>query len=377
VKTTYLLLFKLFVDFTIFILALSFEGASPERTSILVVVFAGLVAWGFIRSHLNLQRPLGYVVDVILIFLLDYQSKYLINHFFHILYVTTLLEAGIVLKRKNSNWVSITVFIIIAAKFVWAFQYGLGATVIAQFLFSLLAIAFLITLINYGKLQQEAKQKSQKLYKKLYDAYCELEELSQQKQLAAILEERNRIARDIHDTLGHRLTSVIMQLEMGKQYLKSNPEKTKQLLENSAEAARKALSETRQAIKALKGIENVGFTGIRQMIEEFSKETGVEINTRFPSISLQPRENSVLYRVIQESITNAVRHGKATKIDIEVKVEGKSLGFRIKDNGYGGEYTEGFGIYSMRKRLEELGGTLRINNKNGFEVIGEFQIGRA
>ena len=94
---------KLLINLIIFGFALSFEGASPERTTLLVLLFAAFVAWGFVRPRLKKGGALWYAIDAALIFLLEYQSKYLVNYFFHILYISAIVEAGMSLDRKRGN----------------------------------------------------------------------------------------------------------------------------------------------------------------------------------------------------------------------------------------------------------------------------------
>ncbi|HOC09266.1 MAG TPA: sensor histidine kinase [Bacillota bacterium] len=435
---------KLLINLIIFGFALSFEGASPERTTLLVLLFAAFVAWGFARPRLKKGGALWYAIDAALIFLLEYQSKYLVNYFFHILYISAMVEAGMSLDRKRGNTAAVILSVAALSKYIQALHFGLSASILSQLLFNLFALAFLITLINFGKLQQEERDKSQRLYKELVEAYHRLEELSAQKERAAALEERNRIARDMHDSLGHRLTSLIMQIEMGKEYLKKEPGKTDEYLDRCADNAREALTDTRRALRALGGMESsitrtgsgeggtynggaarsgsggaggtdscigvaitdtggqgsaassgsgsaAGVTcgaggesetgsytetleSIIHMIEEFSRNTGIEINYKLPDTGLNPIETTVLYRVIQEAITNAARHGKATRIDIEAGLNDDGAWFCIQNNGEaGGDYTEGFGLSSMRKRLEDMGGSLKIETGQGFKLNGRFK----
>ena len=435
---------KLLINLIIFGFALSFEGASPERTTLLVLLFSAFVAWGFARPRLKKGGALWYAVDAALVFLLEYQSKYLVNYFFHILYISAMVEAGMSLDRKRGNTAAVILSVAGLSKYIQALHFGLSASILSQLLFNLFALAFLITLINFGKLQQEERDKSQRLYKELVEAYHRLEELSAQKERAAALEERNRIARDMHDSLGHRLTSLIMQIEMGKEYLKKEPDKADEYLDRCADNAREALTDTRRALRVLGGMESsitrtggdedgtyngsaarsgsggaggtdscigvaitdtggqgsaassgsgsaAGVTcgaggesetgsytetleSIIHMIEEFSRNTGIEINYKLPDTGLNPIETTVLYRVIQEAITNAARHGKATRIDIEAGLNDDGAWFCIQNNGEaGGDYTEGFGLSSMRKRLEDMGGSLKIETGQGFKLNGRFK----
>lgn len=363
---------KLAINLIIFGFALSFEGASPERATLLVVLFTVFLAWGFVRPRLKKGGAFWYAVDAALIFLLEYQSKYLVNYFFHILYVSSIVEAGISLDRKRGNLAAAVLSAAALSKYIYALSFGVSASILSQLIFSLFALAFLITLINFGKLQQEEREKSQRLYRELVEAYHRLEELSVQKEKAAALEERNRIAREMHDSLGHRLTSLIMQIEMGKEYLKKEPEKTGQYLDRCADNAREALTDTRRALRALGGMEGSETGSIIDMIEEFSKNTGIEINYKLPGASLSPQANNVLYRVIQEAMTNAARHGGAARINIEAGQEENIIWFCIQDDGIGGDFVEGFGLGSMRKRLEDMGGSLEIESGKGFCLTGRF-----
>jgi signal transduction histidine kinase len=407
---------KLFINLIIFGFALAFEGASPERTALLVVLFAIFSAWGLLRQRLKTEGEFWYAVDAVLIFLLEHQSKYLVNYFFHILYISAIVEAGISLDRKRGNIAAAILSVAALSKYIQALRFGVSASILSQLLFNLFALAFLITLINFGKLQQEEREKSQRLYRELVEAYRWMEELSIQKERTAALEERNRIARDMHDSLGHRLTSLIMQIEMGKEYLKKEPDKTDEYLDRCASNARKALTDTRRALRALGGMGGgitrtgsgeggtfnssavssgdggkggvtcvVGSEGktddcietlesIIDMIEEFNRNTGIEINYKLPDTGINTQETTVLYRVIQEAITNAARHGRATKIDIEAGRDDNGVWFCIQNNGEaGGDYTEGFGLLSMRKRLEDMGGSLEIETAQGFKLTGRFE----
>lgn len=372
----YLYVLKPFMNLVIFLLALSFEGASPERAALLVACFTVFLAWGLLRLRISKGWLWLYAVDIVLVYFLEYQSKYLVNYFFHILYVSTIVEAGVTLDRRRGNMVSLVASLAAISKFLLAMRFGVNASLVSQLMFNAFALAFLITLINFGKLQQEERNRSQALYRELAEAYHKLEELSKEKEKAAVLEERNRIARDMHDTLGHRLTSLIMQIEMAKRCCRNEPDKAEELLEGCAQGARDALAGTRHALKALKGVEHYGLESIMSMVDRFRRDTGIDVETDICQIDLAPEESEALFRVIQESMTNAVRHGSASRIDIEVKRDGDMIAFSIKDNGKGGEFCEGFGILNMRKRIEELGGTLWTSSGSGFTVSGRFHARR-
>ncbi len=411
-----LTILNLILNVAVFAFALSFEGASPERAALLVLLFSIFIAWKFIRQRLNRGGALWYAVDAVLILLLEYQSKYLINYFFHILYIPTIIDAGINLNRRKTNIAAAMISVAALIKYIYALGFEISASILPQLVFNVFALAFLITLINFGKLQREERDKSRGLYRELVKAYHQLEELSLQKERAVILSERNRIARDMHDSLGHRLTSLIMQLELGKEHFKEGPEGIEDYLNRCAKDARGALTETRRALKALadgavgaaeteglipdakvgksgaveaidekacydKGgnVFDNGFEDIIKMIEKFKKDTGINVNYRLPKAGtvamtkLCPGTKAVLYRVIQEAMTNTARHGRATEMDIKVDWNDNRVRFFIKDNGIGGDFTEGFGLINMRKRLKDKGGSLKIESGRGFKLTGEFR----
>lgn len=491
---------KTLINLIIFGFALSFEGASPERMSLMVLLFASYTVWGILRPGMKKGGGFLYGADAALVLFLEYQSKYLINYFFHILYITSAVEAGISLDRKQGNIAAAILSAAALTKYIIAFGFDVSASMLSQFLFNIFALAFLTALINIAKLRQEERDNGRRLYRELAKAYRRLEELSSQKEKAAVLEERNRIARDMHDGLGHRLTSLIMQIEMGKELLEKEPDKTRGHLDKCADNARMALTETRLALRALGGIgksaaraagtealdgagdvraageelasdisegdlkdlvsagiggnvcQSPGAKGDRviRMIREFSENTGVvisldftehetksalsenteagprpgvrEIKMRFlagvetitsiepgterdaGSLSdgtfgrgsgglfekdngfagqgvfsfetfLSPVEHTTLFGVIREALTNAVRHGNATRIDIKACREGRELRFFIQNNGAAGkDFIEGFGLASMRQRLEKLGGGLNIDAAEGFMLTGGFKI---
>lgn len=176
--------------------------------------------------------------DGIFIFLMEFYSKFLVNYFIHFLYVLNILEAGIVLDcRKWSNIASVAFALVSLRKFFYALYTMPNPKTIAEFSFNFLALAFIIALINYGKVQSLGKIQQELLYQELLKAYDKLKEYSQ----------------------------------------------------------------------------------IRE-------------------------EAVVLYRIFQESLTNAIRHGRYSKIEIQCKIDHGNLYFHIRDNGIGSTHKIGGGF---------------------------------
>lgn len=365
---------KTILSLLFFMVAVLFEGASHERLALLLGLFAAYLAWTYIRVGWENSHPWLYLLDVVFLYCLEYQSKFLVNYFFHSLYVLAIVEVGLALEQRPANLLNACLAGVSMLKFGWRLFNAFHAGTVAEFLFNLFALAFLITLLNYSWLQREERRKNQVLYEELLQAHRQLKDYAARAQESAVLEERARIAREIHDAVGHRLTAVIMQLEMSSHMLDKNPEQAQELLAKAKEGAREGLRETRRAVNALKDQEASGYAGIRELVRQFAEDTNVKIELNFPELDLTPLESVALYRALQEAITNAVRHGSATAIKIDASTEEDQLLFTVGDNGKGGQYQPGFGLKNMQERLEKLGGSLAVIEGQRFLVQGRLPL---
>ena len=181
--------------------------------------------------------------------------------------------------------------------------------------------------------------------------------------------ERNRLAREIHDTLGHTLTGITAGLDACLAIIDVAPDQTKKQLEMLSQVSRDGIKEIRRSVNELRpdALERLSLeVAIRKMVMEMSQEKHLKFD--------EDEENAI-YRVIQESITNAVRHGHAKKIWITLKkIDGEIL-LVIKDNGIGCEEVKsGFGTKHIKERIEMLKGTVSFDGRNGFTVTARIPI---
>ncbi|QOY36729.1 AAA family ATPase [Anaerobacillus isosaccharinicus] len=199
----------------------------------------------------------------------------------------------------------------------------------------------------------------------------------------AKLAERNRIAREIHDTVGHTLTTILVQIEAGKRLAKKDVHLAIQNLEQSQHQVRAGLNEIRTSLRTLSDgdYSNQLIPSLRTFIKEVNHKTQIEIEHDFSDITLPPDQKYVIYRAIQEGITNGIRHGEATKFNCFLKTSEDGLTFIFEDNGKGAENVKfGMGLSAMKERVEELRGSLFIQSKKGtgfcikivfpYEVLG-------
>ncbi len=195
--------------------------------------------------------------------------------------------------------------------------------------------------------------------------------------------ERNRLAREIHDTLGHTLTGISMGLEASKVMVEVNPEATKKQLDVLADNARKGLQDVRRSVDKLKpdALERYSLKeALDMLIVDFQKVTGATILylCHLPLLDLNADEEDFVYRIVQEGMTNAIRHGHADKIYVSIAQTNNDLIIVIEDNGKGcKDIQPGFGIHHLSERIELLQGKLRYYGRNGFELIAEIPIRRS
>lgn len=216
---------------------------------------------------------------------------------------------------------------------------------------------------------QELKQMNQKL-----------EEYAKESEKAAKTKERNRLAREIHDTLGHSLTGIITGIDACVMLVDIAPEATKEQLKAIANVARQGVKDVRRSVKALRpdALETLDLKhALIQMMEETKRSTSVDIIYEIEATlkNFDKDEEDIIYRIVQESITNAIRHGKADKIWVRIDRVYNMLKIHLKDNGVGcSNIQKGFGLHHMEERLEMLHGSLSYNGDEGFVVEAELPI---
>lgn len=362
----------------IFYGALQFEGAQSSRSFILTTIFLGFLSLGIVRLFFSTRGRLftiSFLIDVAFVFLLEYNSKYLINYFFHSFYIFILLEASLVLSRKNSLWVGVTAILASLTKYLMLIYYKSNLASISEMIFFIAIGALILVIINFSLYYKEEKEKKDDLYKELLQAHKKLKEYTDKIEELTIMEERNRIARDIHDTLGHNMTATIMEIEMAYHLLDEDILKAKSILDRCKKSSRKNLIQIREVVETLKVTDNIskGIESIKNLTEEFSTRTGIDIVLSIIGATkeLNPSIATTLYRIIQEALTNAVRHGEATKIHIELDYKEKEVHFTIENNGKcNSSIVDGYGIKGMKERVNNLMGEVEVISGSSFIVKG-------
>lgn len=221
---------------------------------------------------------------------------------------------------------------------------------------------------------QENERMTQELIM-VHQVNHELENYAAVSEKIAEDKERKRLAREIHDTLGHALTGIAAGVDACIAMIDINPQATKKQLMVISKVVRQGIVDVRNSLNKLRpgALEQHGFKGaIENMIEEFTSvsDLTISLDYRLDKVDFENTKEDILFRVIQESVTNAVRHGDATHIDISLYIEDNSLYLKIQDNGQGCEEIHyGFGLKQMKERLGMINGKVAYDGHHGFLTI--------
>lgn len=245
-------------------------------------------------------------------------------------------------------------------------------------------LSYIIVLINLGLISSMIEKeksrtlKAEDLYHKLRISENKLMKTNEELELYAnsikelsILKERNRISREIHDSIGHSLSTIIIQLGAIERIAKKDGEAATKMASNLREFSKNGLEEIRKALRELKPKEFKEYETVltlERLIKEFSKLTGIEVKLGFSKskFNIDEEVSLVLYRAVQEFLSNSARHGKASKISIFIHFDIKDLIVTMKDNGIGCNVIKpGLGLTSISERVKELGGDFNFESKEG------------
>ena len=183
------------------------------------------------------------------------------------------------------------------------------------------------------------------------------------------IRERNRIAHEIHDSLGHSIAGVIFQIEAARRVIDKDKDKLSDILRLCSGKLSEALELTRNTVYNIKADKNIGLESLEKILNNFYFCSIVfEHSGDFNTVSTS--NISILESVLMESLTNAAKHSNAKNIHIKIEIGKKHIRYYYKDNGIGCvNIQENLGISGMRDRVKNTGGTIAIDGKDGFLIV--------
>lgn len=209
------------------------------------------------------------------------------------------------------------------------------------------------------------KKRQGKLEEQLEDANKRIAELVKQ-------EERQRIARDLHDTLGQKLSLIGLKTDLARKLIYKDPEQAKSELKDVQQTARTALNEVRKMVSSMRGIRlKDELNHVRQLLSAANIVLSVEQENPLSNVSLF-LEN-ILSMCLKEAVTNVVKHSKATKCSIRIEQRQNEVSIEVSDNGIGlNENTDvgkGSGLLGITERLEFVNGSFEIVSNQGTKIV--------
>lgn len=274
--------------------------------------------------------------------------QYQLPHVIFFSIATTGLELGLILAMTNKGGPIVLLFI----------------AIIRTISFIALGI-FINILVTRLREQQES----------LRQAHANLTHYASTLEQLTVSRERNRLARELHDTLAHSLTALSVMLETAKAYFDVERNKSRELLDRSLEAARSGVDETRRALKALRAsaLADLGpGLAIQRLAESAASrfQLDLELGLQNPMPSLSSDVEQAIYRIAQESIENVARHAQATRLRVRLSHNNRVAILTVEDDGIGfdarADMKPGhFGLAGMRERAELAGGSLTIESEKG------------
>ncbi len=324
----------------------------------LLAAFALLLVMGLRRQ--TTRKGIYFILGLQILILL---AGAVVLPDFNILIVVVSILA---IFRLSTRWgMLLTGFLVLMNLGIQYYESGFPDGVRDGFIngFVLFAIAaFASSLLQANRARREAQQ----LLSDLQAAHRQLQEFAAQVEELAVALERNRLSRDLHDTLGHRLTVSIVQLEGAERLIPAAPERASQMVNSVRQQLNEGLSEVRRTVGMLRTPVTTDLSlpkALHELAIDFEKATQLPIRVTVPD-SLPPLPEAhrlAVYRAAQEALTNVQRHAQASQASLTIDLSAEALTLCVSDNGIGlpdEAERQGFGLRGMRDRIMQLGGSV-------------------
>ncbi|BBE31568.1 two-component sensor histidine kinase [Tepiditoga spiralis] len=360
-------LILILVILTLYTNFIYFIGKFFLYTTFLIIVFINDI----LRTSYFLKKKIIYFSSISFSLLsITYISTF-VNGDAIFLFYLYLYEFIIINKNKKYLLLHIFLYVFMSTKelmnytdfnFITLWK-NYGFSILTNYIIYFLIIFALITLKN----QYHERKKAEKLNVELKKSLKTIADLSIEK-------ERNRIAQEMHDSIGHKLSALIMRLDYIEKIIDIDAKKAKEHILKSQEISRSTMKSLREAVYALK--ENEQFYSLSDSINKLIKNIkieNIEIDFKYSkeinNIDLDIQ--NIIYKTVMESLTNSIKHGKPSKINLNILKNNNEITLNIKDNGIGClNIQKSTGLNGIEERIKKVNGQVIFNslNKEGFET---------
>lgn len=347
----------------------------PQRVLALGLALVYLIT---LLAAPTLFNRLGKLLPLTILWLLGFTIQYLLSQNFTI-WIITMPLVGMAMEHLTGwrRWFYCFAILSIISLTHWLTG-GSWRMALLLPLYFLPALIFVVIFVQLVLSADAQRHKAEQLANDLEAANHQLAAYAAQAEELATTKERNRIAREIHDTLGHYLTVVNMQIKAAQAVMAQQPEKAQDVLQKAQKLTEEGLTAVRQSVSALRD-SPLGQKSLPEALANLLAETESSgLVTQF-DIAGQPRPldaklDLTLYRAVQEGLTNIRKHARASRVDLLLDYQSADhVRLQIRDNGIGTAVSpsSGFGLLGLSERVHLLGGRLQTETApgNGFKLV--------
>lgn len=290
-----------------------------------------------------------------------------------------ILILPIAAQSLSRSWLFTAVLSVILIGLIWISYFPNQAwqDTIVDLLSIGAAMVFTLIFTSIAIRESSARNEVQRLATDLREANHRLAEYAAQIEELATMRERNRVAREIHDNLGHYLTVVNVQIEAAKTIMDSQPKKAQDALDKAQRLTQEGLAAVRHSVSALREspLENQTLVEALEPLALELREAGLvaELTIEGDPTKRDPKIELTLYRAVQEGLTNVRKHARASRVDIWLRYTPEQTSLTVKDNGVGtnlaDRHSGSFGLIGIQERVQLLNGRMEIKTapQQGFQ----------
>lgn len=349
--------------YLIFSIILSGGNSSLGLAIILVII---------LNNNLRIfyfKKEIYNILSIILEFILIILSQYLFEGAIALYLIGTIIDIYSLENKKSRNILLAISLALVLITIPFESKKYISI--------NLVFLCMIYILIKYIEKLYESKILANELYDKLRISEEELKESKEELENClesieeiTLLKERNRISREIHDSVGHALTTAMIQLSAMETIGKTESKVLSEMAGNLREFINESFQDVKRAVRELRSDEYDNVQGpirIQEVCKNFERLTGVKVKVTLSKgeWNLSTKQVSNLLRITQEILSNSLRHGKANMVNVIMNFDKDDFVISFKDNGAGTEKIEekGVGLKSIRERISELNGTVFFKSK--------------